>query len=111
MDNEKDFFKTCFNTVAGLKVKNESQGIAKEVILNEIKQLQQDNKQLKAQIEEYQKALDEVMSEKIDIENNWNRLKECLKDVMNSCDADDKDFVETILDIIQEVEQRSDYNE
>ena len=38
--------------------------------------LQQENKQLKAQIEEYQKALDETMSEKIDIQNNWNELKD-----------------------------------
>ena len=70
--------------------------------------LQQENKQLKAQIEEYQKALDETMSEKIDIQNNWNKLKECLKDVMNGSEADDKEFVETILDIIQEIEQGSD---
>lgn len=41
-----------------------------------IKQLQQENKQLKAQTEEYQKALDETMSEKIDTQNNWNKLKE-----------------------------------
>ena len=32
--------------------------------------------ELKKQLEEYQKALDEIMSEKIDIENNWNKLKE-----------------------------------
>ena len=70
--------------------------------------LQQENKQLKAQIEEYQKALDETMSEKIDIQNNWNELKECLKDVMNSSEADDKEFVGTILDIMQELEQGSD---
>ena len=38
--------------------------------------LKEENKQLKAQIEEYQKALDETMSEKIDIQNNWNELKE-----------------------------------
>ena len=38
--------------------------------------LKKENKQLKAQIEEYQKALDETMSEKIDIQNNWNKLKE-----------------------------------
>lgn len=38
--------------------------------------LKKENKQLKAQIEEYQKALDETMSEKIDIQNNWNELKE-----------------------------------
>lgn len=55
-----------------------------------IKQLQQENKQLK---------------------DNWNKLKECLKDVMNSCDADDKDFVETILDIMKELEQGSGSNE
>lgn len=38
--------------------------------------LKKENKQLKAQIEEYRKALDETMSEKIDIQNNWNELKE-----------------------------------
>lgn len=38
--------------------------------------LYKDYEQLKAQIEEYQKALDETMSEKIDIENNWNKLRE-----------------------------------
>lgn len=30
MNKEKDFFKTCFNTVTGLEVKNKSQAIAKE---------------------------------------------------------------------------------
>lgn len=55
MDKEKDFFKTCFDTVASLEVTNESQAIAKEVVLSEIDKLQQENKQLKA---------------------NWNTLKE-----------------------------------
>lgn len=50
MNKEKDFFKTCFNTVASLEVKNESQAIAKEVILSEIENLQQENKQLQKQI-------------------------------------------------------------
>ena len=44
MNEEKDFFKTCFNTVAGLEVKNESQAIAKEVVLSEIEHLQEENK-------------------------------------------------------------------
>lgn len=44
MNKEKDFFKTCFNTVAGLEVKNESQAIAKEVVLSEIEHLQEENK-------------------------------------------------------------------
>lgn len=47
MNKEKDFFKTCFNTVTGLEVKNESQAIAKEVVLSEIENLQEENKQLK----------------------------------------------------------------
>lgn len=70
MNKEKDFFKTCFNTVAGLEVKNESQAIAKEVVLSEIENLQQENKQLKDNwnelkkwvIEQEQKAWDEVSS-------------------------------------------------
>lgn len=50
-------------------------------------------------------------SQKIsDLEDNLDKLKECLKDVMNSCDADDKDFLETILDIMQELE-KGDSNE
>ena len=76
--------------------------------LEYVNKLQQENEQLKAQIKEYQKALDETISKKIDVENNWNKLRECLKDVMNSCDTDDKDFVETILDIMAELEQGSD---
>lgn len=55
MNKEKDFFKTCFNTVARLEVKNESQAIAKEVVLSEVKNLEQENKKLK---------------------DNWNKLKE-----------------------------------
>ena len=40
--------------------------------------LQQENEQLNALIKEYQKTLDEIMPEKMDIENNWNKLKEYL---------------------------------
>lgn len=58
MNKEKDFFKTCFNTVARLEVKNESQAIAKEVVLSEVKNLEQENKKLK---------------------DNWNKLKEIAK--------------------------------
>ena len=50
MNEEKEFFKTCFNTVVGIEVKNESQAIAKEVVLSEIENLQQENKQLKEQL-------------------------------------------------------------
>ena len=46
MEEEKDFFKTCFDTVAGLNVENESQAIAKEVILDEIENLQKENNRL-----------------------------------------------------------------
>lgn len=57
-----------------------------------------------------------IQSERIDMQeklnktieellNNWNKLKECFKDVMNSCNADDKDFVDTILNIMKEIER------
>ncbi len=46
-----------------------------------------------------------IEQENKQLKDNWNKLKECLKDVMNSCNADDKDFVETILDIMQELEE------
>lgn len=57
MDKEKDFFKTCFNTVAGLEVKNESQAIAKEVVLSEIETLEQ---QCKKQKEVIKKAIEYI---------------------------------------------------
>lgn len=44
---EKNFFKTCFNIVAGLEVKNESQAIAKEVVLSEVENLQNNWNELK----------------------------------------------------------------
>ena len=41
----------------------------------------EENKRIKQQIEEYQKALDETMSEKIDLEDNWEAIKQyCLEE-------------------------------
>ena len=60
MNKEKDFFKTCFNTVVGIEVKNESQAIAKEVVLSEIENLQQENKQLKEVIEEVREYVEKT---------------------------------------------------
>ena len=63
--------------------------------------------QLKEEYNKIQKAYESTFSDYQQLKDNWNKLKECLKDVVSSCDADDKDFVETILDIMQEIE-RSD---
>ena len=60
MNKEKDFFKTCFDTVAGLEVKNKSQAIAKEVVLSEIENLQQEDKQLKEVIEEVREYIEKT---------------------------------------------------
>ena len=68
-------------------------------------ELQQENKQLKAQIEEYQKALDETLSEKIDIENNCNKLKQKIIDSFNK--TQDVWFID-ILQEIEKIEQGSD---
>lgn len=102
-------------------------------VIEYIGQLEQENKQLKEQLvvtqdneetfrlemEDITRTLgldedalfDDVKAYAGSLKDNWNKLKECLKDVMNSCGADDKDFVETILDIMQEIEQGSGGNE
>lgn len=78
----------------------------------EISDLYKDYMQLKAQIEEYQKALDETMSEKIDIENNWNKLKEYIRKNIIYDDVGMKILDPSPLeDYIQELEQGSDSDE
>ena len=72
--------------------------------------LQQENKKLNGAIQTYDILLKANTDENKQLKDNWNILKECLKDVMNSSNGDDKDFVETILNIIQELEQGSDSN-
>lgn len=56
-ENERDFIKTCFNVVAELEVKNESQAIAKEAILDEVEYLTKENNQLKEVIEEVRECV------------------------------------------------------
>lgn len=64
--------------------------------------------QLKKQIKEYQKALDETMSEKIDIENNWNKLKVYIKTEIPEDVFIDTEWFVSILDKMQQLEQGSD---
>lgn len=92
-----------------------------------IELLEKENKRLKMIIKEYERLnkinnrgfkitnvkeydIDELLSYK-KYKDNWNKLKECLKDVMNSSRANDKEFIETILDIMQEIEKGSGSNE
>lgn len=93
-----------------------------EIIANGVKTisfLEQENEKLKERIEYLERSnnrredtIFEQRKEISDLEDNWNKLKECLKDVMNSSNAIDKDFVETILNIMQEIEQeREDVSE
>lgn len=79
-----------------------------------------ENKQLKEQLENVmtmtvcgdkkqikntaQYKLEKAQQQNQELKDNWVNLKECLKEVMNSCNDDDKYFVETILDIMQELE-------
>lgn len=130
MNKEKDFFKTCFNTVAGLEVRNESQAIAKEVVLSEIENLQQENKQLKMIVNEYERLnkgfkitnvqeynIDELLSYK-KYKDNWNYVKKMLKEAKQekfnvngyygTCTDVDIDF---LLNKMQELEQGSDNND
>ena len=64
MNKEKDFFKTCFNTVAGLEVKNESQAIAKEVVLSEIETLEQQCKNQKEVFDKLKEWINIVQQKK-----------------------------------------------
>ena len=86
MNKEKDFFKTCFDTVAGLEVKNKSQAIAKEVVLSEIENLQQENKQLKEVIEEVREYIlnHELVEEKDHYVLNGNELLQILDKTMEN---------------------------
>lgn len=83
-----------------------------------IDKLQQENKILKENAENNDKVVDKVnwgnqllKKENEQLKDNWNKLKESLKDVINSSETDDKEFVETILDIMQEVEQGGNVDE
>ena len=83
MNKEKDFFKTCFNTVAGLEVKNESQAIAKEVVLSEIENLQQENKILKENAENNDKVIDKVNWENQLLKKENKQLKNLIDIILN----------------------------
>ena len=76
--------------------------------------LYKDYMQLKAQIEEYQKALDETMYEKIDIENNWNKLRKWIVYNKHNENTEQHYLVVdygTLLGKMQELEQGSDRDE
>lgn len=81
-----------------------------------IKQLKERIEYLERGVEEYQKALDETMSEKMDIENNWNKLKEYAKENLYFYSGYQGEDLETdvaihgVLDKMQELEG-SDKNE
>lgn len=68
-EKERDFIKTCFNIVAGLEVKNESQAIAKKAILDEVECLTKENKQLKEEINRISKKEVKVRDMLYSIEN------------------------------------------
>lgn len=106
MSEEKDFFKTCFNTVASLDVKNESQAIAKEVVLSEVERLQQENEQLKEKLD-----YDLQWAFKYDKQvGNWNKLKEFIVKeyyMYLPLEANAKSIT-ILIDKMQELEQGSD---
>lgn len=103
MNKEKEFFKTCFNTVARLEVKNESQAIAKEVVLNEYENLQEENKQLQEKIFQLENLVDVILSSyifenmcplELFLEKNLKEKKaRCIFYLKNDCEKNcDDDF-------------------
>ena len=105
MDKEKDFFKTCFNTVAGLEVKNENQAIAKEVILSEIEQLQQENKILRENAENNDKVVDKVNWENMLLKKENQELKSQLKGTTHCFDEEEHEKLKKQLEEYKEEKQ------
>ena len=89
MNEEKEFFKTCFNIVAGLEVKNESQAIAKEIVLSEIENLQQKNQELKNIINQIGFEPDEIaflQQDNAELKKQLEEYKEQVhKGLYNTC--------------------------
>ena len=84
-------------------------------LFNEMINWKEENKILRENAEHNDKVVDKVNWENMllnkenkKLKYNWNKLKECLKDVINGSEADDKEFVETILNRMQEIEKESD---
>lgn len=77
-----------------------------EIIQGYVEMIEQENEQLNALIKEYQKTLDEIMSEKMDIENNWNKLKEYIGSEWYCFDNESVEFevAKSILNKMQELE-------
>lgn len=57
MNEEKDFFKKCFNIVAGMEAKNVNETIAKEVVLDEVENLQSQLKQKEKQLNDIKEEI------------------------------------------------------
>ena len=95
MNKEKDFFKTCFDTVAGLEVKNKSQAIAKEVVLSEIKNLEQQAKKQQEIIDKAVKYIDDLRDKSAERQGFYN------------CFPDDLFIpnINELLDILKEVSE------
>lgn len=74
MNKKEDFFERCIGIVAGLEVENEAQAIAKEVVLDEVENLQQ-------RIDKVNQIIDELLlmgTNEYEIEEQL----ECLKRVL-----------------------------
>ena len=69
-----------------------------------------EKEQLKKQLEEYQKALDKTMSEKIDIQNNWNKLRDYVLKKQAILFDTEYTCYSNILDKMEELE-KGDSNE
>ena len=122
MNTEKDFFKTCFNTVAGLEVKNESQAIAKEVVLSELENLQQENKILKENAENNDKVVDKVNWENQLLKKENEQLKKkvdeykklgfkYLQDKNNDLETQQKEFINYLEDYLKLFDNKDIYEE
>ena len=61
---------------------------------------------LEQESQKQKEVIDKIQKQNTELKDNWNKLRECLKDVMYS--YDNKIFektIEAVLDVMQELEQ------
>ena len=85
----------------------------KEELENQIKLIQQENKQLKEEYNKVQKAYEETFSNYQNLKDNWNKLKEYIGYEWYSYDNDSVEFEvsKDILNKMRELEQGSSSDE
>ena len=98
-EEEKDFFERCFGIVAGLEVQNEAQAIAKEVVLDEIENLQC---QLKAKEEAEKEFKEWIANEQFRLARS---VSHSYKDSLNKTHLVNEDIFDELSEVLDKYKE------